>query len=72
MQTEYCIDTTCRVAFELGFKVIMPEWTNTTFDNGDIPASQICEYHNRRIFADRFAEVCSMDVALAKIQEAVA
>jgi nicotinamidase-related amidase len=57
MQTEYCIDTTCRVAFEKGYKLIMPEETNTTFDNGSLSAGDIYRYHNFNIFKDRFAEV---------------
>lgn len=55
IQTEYCIDTTCRVAFENGFAVLVPEMTNTMFDNGELTASQIYDYHNRRIFDSRFA-----------------
>jgi len=61
MQTEYCIDTTCRVAFEKGYKLIMPEETNTTFDNGNLSACEIYKYHNFNIFKDRFAEVKSLD-----------
>jgi len=57
MQTEYCIDTTCRVAFDKGYKLIMPEETNTTYDNGNLSASDIYRYHNFDIFKDRFAEV---------------
>ncbi|MEJ2503927.1 MAG: cysteine hydrolase family protein [Gemmatimonadota bacterium] len=70
IQTEYCVDTTCRVAFEYGFRVILPEWTNTTYDNGDVPARQIHELFNRRIFAGRFAEVPPMEVAVRALQEA--
>lgn len=67
IQTEYCVDTTCRVAFEHGFAVTMPEMTNTTFDNGDVSARQIHELYNRRIFAHRFAVVPTMHAALAEI-----
>lgn len=67
MQTEYCIDTTCRVAFDKGYKLIMPEQTNTTFDNGDLSGSDIFEYHNFRIFKDRFAEVEKLDVVKKRI-----
>ena len=67
MQTEYCIDTTCRVAFDKGYKLIMPEQTNTTFDNGDLSGSKIYEYHNFRIFKDRFAEVKGLDEIIARI-----
>jgi nicotinamidase-related amidase len=67
MQTEYCIDTTCRVAFEKGYKLIMPEYTNTTFDNEDMTGSEIYRYHNLRIFKDRFAEVKSVDETIEAI-----
>ncbi len=68
MQTEYCIDTTCRVAFEYGFRVVMPEMTNSTYDNGDINAEQIYDYHNRRIFDGRFAAVPTMRETLEAIE----
>jgi len=67
IQTEYCVDTTCRVAFELGFDVLVPKMGNTTFDNGEIPASTIHELVNQRIFAGRFASVLSMPEALDRL-----
>ncbi|MBZ9626287.1 isochorismatase family protein [Clostridium sp. FP2] len=45
IQTEYCIDTTCKVAFEYGFKMIIPEKTNTTFNNGNILAKDLYEHY---------------------------
>ncbi|AGK96134.1 cysteine hydrolase family protein [Clostridium pasteurianum] len=67
MQTEYCIDTTCRVAFEKGYKLIMPEDTNTTFDNGDLSAKEVYQYHNFRIFKNRFAKVENIDRIIQEI-----
>lgn len=67
MQTEYCIDTTCRVAFEKGYKLIMPEYTNTTFDNGELSGREVYEYHNLRIFKNRFAEVISVEELVQRI-----
>ncbi len=67
IQTEYCIDTTCRVAFEHGYALVMPELTNTTFDNGELTAQQIYEYHNQRIFKDRFAATWTMAETLEAI-----
>lgn len=61
MQTEYCIDTSCRVAFEKGYNLIMPEQTNTTFDNGIFSGKEIYEYHNFKLFKDRFADVISVE-----------
>jgi nicotinamidase-related amidase len=68
MQTEYCIDTTCRVAFEKGYRLIMPEYTNTTFNNGNLHGSEVYEYHNHRIFKDRFAEVKSLNEIIKRIK----
>ena len=57
MQTEYCIDTTCKVAFEHGFNVIIPEESNTTLDNESMSGKDIYEYYNFKIWNNRFATV---------------
>ena len=67
IQTEYCLDTSLRVAFEYGFDVVVPELTNTTYDNGDITAEQIYEMYNHRIFDGRFAAVRSMAETLEAV-----
>lgn len=56
-QTEYCIDTTCKIAFEYGYKIIIPEETNTTFDNECLSGEKIYEFYNYKIWKDRFANV---------------
>ena len=33
LQTNFCIDATVKSAFERGYRVIVPEGTNSTFDN---------------------------------------
>lgn len=67
MQTEYCIDATCKSAFEHGFKVIIPEKTNTTYDNGVLTAKQIYEHYMDRIWKGRFARVDSMEHILEEL-----
>lgn len=67
MQTEYCIDATCKVAFEYGYNLIMPEKTNTTFNNGNILAKDLYEYYNFRIFKDRYAVVEGIESTLKRI-----
>lgn len=46
MQTEYCIDTTCRSAFERGLEVTLIGDAHTTFDSGIIAAEAIIRHHN--------------------------
>ena len=67
MQTEYCFDTTCKVAFEYGFKVIIPEKTNTTFDNGNILAKDLYEYYNFKIFSGRFGIVENIENTIVRL-----
>jgi len=69
MQTEYCFDTTCKVAFEYGLKVIIPEKTNTTFDNGNILAKDLYEHYNYNIFNGRFGIVESMETIMERLIE---
>lgn len=67
MQTEYCFDATCKVAFEYGFKVIIPEKTNTTFDNGNILAKDLYEHYNYNIFNGRFGIVESIENTIKRL-----
>lgn len=68
LQTEYCIDTTCKVAFEYGYKLIIPEKTNTTFDNGNMLAQDLYTYYNFNIFKGRFGTVEDIEVTIDRIQ----
>ncbi|WP_341458745.1 isochorismatase family protein [Clostridium vincentii] len=67
MQTEYCFDTTCKIAFEYGYKVIIPEKTNTTFNNGNILAKDLYEYYNFKIFNGRFGVVEGIDNTIERL-----
>lgn len=46
MQTEFCLDTTCRRAFSLGFKSVLASDGHSTFDSPVLPAEKIIEHHN--------------------------
>lgn len=46
MKTQYCIDTTCRVAAEFGFKVVLVADAHTCMDTPLLPAPIIIEHHN--------------------------
>lgn len=67
MQTEYCIDTTCKIAYEYGFKIIIPEKTNTTFNNGNILAEHLYEHYNFNIFNGRFAIVENIEDTIERL-----
>ena len=69
IQTGYCVETTVRVAFENGFAVVVSEMTNTTYDNGELTARQIHEFHNRRMLDGRFAALRSMSETLQAVED---
>ncbi|WP_154309210.1 cysteine hydrolase family protein [Metabacillus lacus] len=54
IQTEACVDTTCRRAFSMDYKVTLASDSHSTWDSEDITAQQIINHHNRvlRWFAD--------------------
>lgn len=46
MKTEYCIDTTCRAAADLGFQPILIADAHTCMDTPVLSAQAIIEHHN--------------------------
>ena len=50
LQTEYCIDTTCRRAFTLGYSTILVSDAHSTCDNGILSAQKIIEHHNQVLY----------------------
>ena len=68
MQTEYCIDATCKVAFEFGYSLIIPANGTTTFDNKFSSAEMLTKYYEEKIWNKRFADVISLDAALERMK----
>lgn len=61
LQTDYCIDATIKAGFEHGFKMIVPENTNSTFDNQYMTAEETYKYYNEFIWNKRYAECVSFE-----------
>ncbi len=56
MQTEYCVDTTCRRAFGLGYDVTLAADAHGTWDDETLTAAQIVAHHNE-VMGNGFAKV---------------
>ena len=61
MQTEYCLDATCKVAFEYEYEVTIPQSTTTTFDNAFVSGKDLAEYYEDKIWNNRYAQVVRVD-----------
>ncbi len=46
LQTEFCVDTTCRRAYSLGYEIILVRDAHSTWDSDRLSASQIIDHHN--------------------------
>jgi nicotinamidase-related amidase len=49
LQTEYCVDSACRTAVALGYRVTLVADGHTTFDTPILPAVQIIAHHNHTL-----------------------
>ncbi|WP_150271671.1 cysteine hydrolase family protein [Paenibacillus tepidiphilus] len=54
LQSEFCVDTTCRRAYSLGYSSILVEDAVSTFSNGRFTAEEIVRHHNS-VLGGRFA-----------------
>ncbi|NWC94307.1 MULTISPECIES: cysteine hydrolase family protein [unclassified Pseudomonas] len=61
-KTQYCIDTTCRVAVELGFSVVLPEDGHTCMDTATLSAKAIIEHHNATLAGAFVKRVTAADI----------
>ena len=64
MQTEYCIDTSVKVAFELGYEVSIPSGATTTYANPFLSGDKLIHYYERMIWNEPLAKVVDMEQAL--------
>ena len=61
MQTDFCVDATVKVAYELGYNVVIPRGGHTTFDNRYLSGEELYHYYSYEIWNHRYAQVMSID-----------
>ena len=68
LQTNYCIDATVKSAFERGFEVIIPEGSNSTFDNDYMTGETTVRYYNEDVW-EELVDVVTLEEAVAMMKE---
>ena len=68
LQTNYCIDCTVKSAFERGFEVIIPEGTNSTFDNDYMTGETTVRYYNEDVW-EELVDAVTIEEAAAMLEE---
>ena len=61
LQTNFCVDATVKSAFERGYKVIIPQGANSTFDNDYMTGEVTYKYYNDMMWPERFATCMSVE-----------
>lgn len=56
LQTAYCVDTTCRRAFSLGYNNVLVSDGHSTLDSDILSAEQIIAHHNE-VLGSQFAKI---------------
>ena len=69
LQTNFCIDATIHTGFDLGFEMLVPEYTNSTFDSEYMSAECAYRYYNEFLWNGRFAKCISMSDAIKLMEE---
>lgn len=64
LQTDFCIDATIKSGFEHGFDMLVPEYTNSTFDNEYFSKEAAYNYYNKFMWPERYAKCITMENAL--------
>ena len=68
LQTNYCIDCTVKSAFERGFAVIIPEGTNSTFDNDYMTGETAVRYYNEDVW-EELVDAVTFEEAMTMLEE---
>ena len=68
VSTDYCMDATVKSGFERGFNIIIPEYTNSTYDNPYFDKETAYHYYNDFMWNKRYAKVISFKQAVQLLQ----
>ncbi|WP_242841212.1 isochorismatase family protein [Ruminococcus sp. NK3A76] len=68
VSTDYCMDATIKSGFEKGFNMIVPSYTNSTYDNPYFDKETAYRYFNEFMWKDRYAKTITVEQAIQLLQ----
>ncbi len=68
VSTDYCMDATIKSGFEKGFKIFVPEYTNSTYDNPYFDKETAYKYYNEFMWGSRYAKMITVEQAIKLLQ----
>lgn len=67
MQTEFCFDVSCKVAFEKEYLITIPKDTTTTFDSDFASGKALSKYYEEVIWDHRYANVKALNEIIEEL-----
>ena len=71
VSTDYCMDATVKSGFEKGFNIIIPAYTNSTYDNPYFDKETAYKYYNEFMWPVRYAKVITVEQAIQLLQSEI-
>lgn len=69
LQTDFCIDATIKGGFDLGFKMTVPAYCNSTRSNPYADAQTMYKFYNEFMWPGRYADCVTVEDAVSMIRE---
>lgn len=71
VSTDYCMDATIKSGFEKGFNMLVPSYTNSTYDNPYFNKETAYKYYNEFMWGTRYAKVITVEQAIQLLQSPI-
>ena len=71
VSTDYCMDATIKSGFEKGFNMIVPSFTNSTYDNPYFDKETAYKYYNEFMWGKRYAKIITFEQAVSLMQKEI-
>ena len=64
VSTDYCMDATIKSGFEKGFNMLVPSYTNSTYDNPYFDKETAYKNYNEFMWGRRYAKIITVEQAI--------
>lgn len=71
VSTDYCMDATIKSGFEKGFRIFVPSYTNSTYDNPYFDKETACRYFNEFMWGTRYAKIITVEQAIRLLRSEI-
>ena len=71
VSTDYCMDATIKSGFEKGFNMLVPAYSNSTYDNPYFDKETAYKYYNEFMWETRYAKIITVEKAIQLLKSEI-